>query len=74
MLPLLLPGFELTIFLLQVRRSNQQATPAPSLSALCHCPGRVWGLYQETSSHATRQGALGHSRLSSLSHCGLILA
>ena len=32
------------------------------------------GTYQETSSHATRQGALGHSRLSSLSHCGLILA
>ena len=32
------------------------------------------GTYQETSSHATRQGTLGHSRLSSLSHCGLILA
>ena len=31
------------------------------------------GAYQETSSHATRQGTLGHSRLSSLSHCGLIL-
>ena len=31
------------------------------------------GIYQETSSHATRQGTLGHSRLSSLSHCGLIL-
>ena len=30
--------------------------------------------YQETSSHATRQGTLGHSRLSSLRHCGLILA
>ena len=30
--------------------------------------------YQETSSHATRQGTLGHSRLSSHSHCGLILA
>ena len=30
--------------------------------------------YQETSSHATRQGILGHSRLSSLSRCGLILA
>ena len=28
---------------------------------------------EETSSHATRQGTLGHSRLSSLSHCGLIL-
>ena len=33
----------------------------------------VW-TYQETSSHATRQGILGHSHLSSLSHCGLILA
>ena len=32
------------------------------------------GIYQETSSHATRQGMLGHSRLSLLSHCGLILA
>ena len=30
------------------------------------------GIYQETSSHANRQGTLGHSRLSSLSHCGLI--
>ena len=30
--------------------------------------------YQETSSHTTRQGTLGHSRLSSLSHCELILA
>ena len=29
---------------------------------------------QETSSRAIRQGTLGHSRLSSLSHCGLILA
>ena len=32
------------------------------------------GTSQETSSHANRQGTLGHSRLSSLSHCGLILA
>ena len=32
------------------------------------------GIYQETSSHATRQGTLGYSRLSSLSHRGLILA
>ena len=32
------------------------------------------GIYQETSSHATRQERFGHSRLSSLSHCGLILA
>ena len=36
-------------------------------------------IYQETSSHATHQGTLGqgklgHSRLSLLSHCGLILA
>ena len=30
--------------------------------------------YEETSSHTTRQETLGHSRLSSLSHCGLILA
>ena len=32
------------------------------------------GTYQETSSYATRQGTLGHSRLSSQSHCGPILA
>ena len=32
------------------------------------------GTYQETSSHATRKGTLGHSRLSSVSHFGLILA
>ena len=32
------------------------------------------GNYQETSSHAALQGTLGHSRLSSLSHCRLILA
>ena len=30
--------------------------------------------YPETSSHATCQGTFGHSRLNSLSHCGLILA
>ena len=32
------------------------------------------GIYQETSSHTIRQETLSHSRLSSLSHCGLILA
>ena len=32
------------------------------------------GTYQETRSHATRQGTLGHSRLSSLSYRGVILA
>ena len=31
------------------------------------------GTYQETSSHGSRQGTLGHSHLSLLSHCGLIL-
>ena len=31
------------------------------------------GAYPETSSHATGQGTFGHCRLSSLSHCGLIL-
>ena len=35
-----------------------------------HCVGT----YQETNSQATHQGALDHSRLSSLSHRGLILA
>ena len=32
------------------------------------------GTYQGTSSHATRPGTLGYSRLGPLSHCGLILA
>ena len=32
------------------------------------------GTYYDTSSHATRQGTLGQSRLSSLSHRGLIMA
>ena len=32
------------------------------------------GTYPETSSHATCQGTVGHSRLSSLSYCGLILS
>ena len=31
------------------------------------------GTHQETHSHATRQGTLVHSRLSSLNHCGVIL-
>ena len=32
--------------------------------------GHSLGTYPETSSHATCLGAFGHSRLSSLSHCG----
>ena len=32
------------------------------------------GTYSETRSRATCQGTFGHSRLRSLSHCGLILA
>ena len=36
--------------------------------------GHSVGAYQKTSLHATRQGTLGHSRLSSPSHRGLILA
>ena len=32
------------------------------------------GIYQEASSHATRQGTLDHSRLNSLNHCGLMVA
>ena len=32
------------------------------------------GTYPETSSHETCPGTFGHSRLSSLSYCGLILA
>ena len=36
--------------------------------------GHRVGTYHEMSSHATCQGTLGHGRLNSLSHCGLILA
>ena len=36
-------------------------------------PRHSVGTYQVTSSHATRQGTLSHSRLSSLRHCGLAL-
>ena len=43
------------------------------LSWVC-CPGIVWEPIRKTSSHATRCETLGHNRLSSLSHCGLILA
>ena len=32
------------------------------------------GTYQETSSHASRQETLDHTRFSLLSRCGLILA
>ena len=32
------------------------------------------GTYPETSSHATCQRKFGHTHLSVLSHCGLILA
>ena len=32
------------------------------------------GTYPETSSHATCVETFGHSRLSPLSHCGLLLA
>ena len=32
------------------------------------------GIYQVASSHTTREGTLGHNRLNSLSHGGLILA
>ena len=36
--------------------------------------GIVWEPIGETSPHATHQGTLGHSHLSSLSSCGLILS
>ena len=36
--------------------------------------GHSVGTYPETSSHATRQGTFGHSRLGLLSHFGLIMA
>ena len=36
--------------------------------------GHNVGTYQKRSSNETRQGTLRHSRLGSLSHCGLILA
>ena len=38
------------------------------------CPCIVWEPIRETSPHAPRWGILSHRCLSSLSHCGLILA
>ena len=37
-----------------------------------YCQGVVWKPLRDTRSHAARQGTLVHSRLSWLSHCGLI--
>ena len=37
-------------------------------------PRHSVGTYLATNSHTTHQGTLSHSHLSSLSHCGLILA
>ena len=45
-----------------------------SRSGLTISSGHRVGTYPETSLHAACQGAFGHSRLSSLSHCGPILA
>ena len=39
-----------------------------------YCPNLVWEATRATSPHATRQKTFGHSSLSLLSHCGLILA
>ena len=36
--------------------------------------GHSLGIYPETGSYATCQETLGHSRPSSLGHCGLIVA
>ena len=55
---------------------NTRIQPWPNevgVGWLC-CPGIVLEPIGETSSHATRQGTLGHSRLSSLTHCRLVLA
>ena len=49
---------------------TQRSRSGPTMALARHSVGT----YQETSSHATHQGTFGHSRLSSLSHCGLILA
>ena len=48
--------------------------PTKSEWADCADKTLVWEPSRESSSHAPRQETLGHSRLSSLSHCGLILA
>ena len=52
--------------LTQRSRSRSRMTMPPSRHSV--------GTYPETSLHATCEGTFGHSRLSSLSHCGLILA
>ena len=56
----------LLLFLLVTKKSRSGLTGPLS--------GHSVGTYQKMSSYATCQGTFGHSRLSSLRHCGLILA
>ena len=49
---------------------TQWSWTGPTISLSRHSVGT----YPEMSSHATCQGAFGHSHLSSLSHCGPIMA
>ena len=48
--------------------------PWPKRVGWICCPGIVWEPIREASSNAACQATLVHSHLSSLSHCGLILA
>ena len=52
---------------------KRACTLDPTKSERADYVGIVWELIRETNSHVTRQGTLVHSRLNSLSHCGLII-
>ena len=68
----------LDIFCLRLyspQHPDDEQLPHARMSGLTMPPSKhSMGTYQEPNSHATRQGTFGHSRPSSLSHCGLILA
>ena len=54
-------------------QSSQLAEPLLTNPGLCRCPCIVWEPIRKRA-HPNLSGTFGHSRLSSLNHCGLILA
>ena len=68
--PVILPKVQVAGYLNTHTPLTQQSRSGLTVPLSRHSVGTC----QETSSHATRQGTIGYSCLSSLSHCGLILA
>ena len=71
--PVILPKVQMTGYNLHLNMHALMTQWSQSGLTIPLCRQTV-GTYQETSSHSSHQGTLGHSHLSSLSHCGLILA